>query len=141
MPFSVHERLHAGGIDFGMQGKCHILLKKNAVFPWFILIPEVENHIVDLHQLETADYQSVMQTIREISRFVESHFKPDKINVAAIGNIVPQLHIHIVARYKTDPAWPDVIWGHEEKKAYQADDVEIIKNAYDHYTLEVDTHL
>lgn len=138
MPFILHERLHAGGIDFGSHGKCKILLKKNAAFPWFILVPKVEGHIADLHQLEITDYESVMQTIREISQFMESHFKPDKINVAAIGNIVPQLHIHIVARYQTDPAWPDVIWGHDERKAYQANDIELIKKAYDHYPFQAD---
>ncbi|MGB2403159.1 MAG: HIT domain-containing protein [Akkermansiaceae bacterium] len=133
MPFILHERLHTGGIDFGIRGKCQILLKTNALFPWFILVPKVEDDIVDLHQLEMADHESVMQTIREISQFVETHFKPDKINIAAIGNIVPQLHIHVVARYQTDPAWPDVIWGHNDKKAYQTNDIEIIKKAYDHY--------
>jgi diadenosine tetraphosphate (Ap4A) HIT family hydrolase len=133
MPFSLNKRLEAGGIDFGRHGKCRILLKNNAVFPWFILVPEVEDHIVDLHQLETKEFETVMRTVREVSLFTQHHFKSDKINVAAIGNIVTQLHIHVVARYRTDPAWPDVIWGHDEKRAYQEDDIEVIQKAYHQY--------
>lgn len=133
MSFSLNERLQEGSIDFGRRGKCRILLKNNAVFPWFILVPEVDDHIVELHQLESKDYDSAMRTVREISTFLQSHFKPDKINVAAIGNIVSQLHIHVVARYETDPAWPDVIWGHPEKRAYKKDEITVIKTAYDRY--------
>jgi len=134
MSFSLNERLEAGGIDFGLHGKCRVLLKNNGAFPWFILVPEVDDHIIELHQLESDDYDSVMQTIRKISKFVQSHFKPDKLNVAAIGNIVSQLHIHVVARYQTDPAWPDVIWGHAEKRAYTNDEILALREAYRHYT-------
>lgn len=133
MPFSLNERLKAGGIDFGRHGLCRVLLKNNAVFPWFIVVPEVDDEITELHQLDQDDYDSVMQTVREISLFVQSHFKPDKLNVAAIGNIVSQLHIHVVARFETDPAWPDVIWGNAEKRAYENDAIGALREAYRHY--------
>jgi len=134
MSFSLNERLAGGGIDFGKHGLCRVLLKNNATFPWFILVPEVDDHIIELHQLDSDDYDSVMHSIREVSEFVESHFKPDKINVAAIGNVVPQLHIHVVARYEKDPAWPDVIWGYSEKKAYKKNEIATIQKAYQSYT-------
>lgn len=130
MPFTLNERLAAGGFDFGAQGICRVLLKDNAVFPWFILVPEVDENITELHQLEATDYASVMFTVRQISEFVENHFKPDKLNVASIGNIVPQLHIHIVARTKDDPAWPDVVWSYDTKEHYGKEEALSIHTAY-----------
>ena len=130
MAFELNKRLAAGGFDFGSLGKCRILLKDNAVFPWFILVPEVESSITELHELEATDYASVMFTIRQVSEFVEKHFDPDKINVAAIGNIVNQLHIHIVARTTTDPAWPGVVWSCDSKQPYQKEAALEIHEAY-----------
>jgi len=132
MPFELNERLAAGGFDFGTLGKCRVLLKDNALFPWFILVPEVETSIIELHQLEATDYASVMFTVRQISEFVENHFSPDKINVAAIGNIVNQLHIHIIARTKSDPAWPGVVWGCDSKQPYDKSSALEIHEAYQH---------
>ena len=130
MAFELNKRLAAGGFDFGALGKCRVLLKDNAVFPWFILVPEVESSITELHELEATDYASVMFTIRQVSEFVEKHFDPDKINVAAIGNIVNQLHIHIVARTTTDPAWPGVVWSCDSKTPYEKETALEIHEAY-----------
>ena len=130
MPFQLNERLAAGGFDFGTLGKCRVLLKDNATFPWFILVPEVDESITELHQLDAADYASVMFTVRQMSEFVDSHFKADKVNVAAIGNIVKQLHIHVVARFENDAAWPGVIWGCPEKRNYGKEDALAIHEAY-----------
>ncbi len=130
MSFELNQRLAAGGFDFGTLGRCRVLLKDNAVFPWFILVPEVEDSVTELHQLEATDYASVMFTIRQISEFVDSHFKPHKINVAAIGNIVTQLHIHIVARYESDPAWPSVVWASNAKEPYEKEAALAIHKAF-----------
>lgn len=130
MSFQLNERLAAGGFDFGTLGKCRVLLKDNATFPWFILVPEVGADITELHQLDAPDYASVMFTMRQMSEFVTDHFTPDKVNVAAIGNIVKQLHLHVVARFETDPAWPGVIWGCEIKQNYGKDEALAIHQAY-----------
>jgi len=130
MPFQLNSRLAAGGHDFGTLGKCRVLLKDNAVFPWFILVPEVDDSITELHHLDATDYASVMFTIRQMSEFVETHFKPDKVNVAAIGNIVKQLHIHAVARNETDPAWPGVVWACDKKSPYDKNAALAIHQAY-----------
>lgn len=130
MPFELNPRLAAGGFDFGTLGRCRILLKDNAIFPWFILVPEVEDSVTELHQLDASDYATVMFTVRQISEFMERHFNPDKLNVAAIGNIVSQLHIHIVARTETDPAWPGVVWGSDAEKFYEKEAVLKIHDAY-----------
>jgi len=130
MPFQLNERLAAGGFDFGTHGKCRVLLKDNAIFPWFILVPEVDDSITELHQLDATDYASIMFTVRQMSEFVDSHFKADKVNVAAIGNIVKQLHIHVIARYESAPAWPGVVWSCPEKRNYDKEDALAIHEAY-----------
>lgn len=130
MSFQLNPRLAAGGHDFGKHGICRILLKNNAIFPWFILVPEVDESITELHELKQSDYLSVCSSIRRISRFADSHFHPEKINIASIGNIVRQMHIHIVARTESDPAWPGVVWGSTEKQPYTDNEVEAIRKAY-----------
>lgn len=86
-------------------------------YPWFILVPEREN-IVEIHQLTDEDQ---VQLIRESSHFagvLAELFRADKMNIAAIGNLVPQLHLHHVVRYRNDPAWPGPIWGRFDPKPY-----------------------
>lgn len=130
MSFELNPQLAAGGFDFGTLGRCRVLLKDNAVFPWFILVPEVDASITELHQLEATDFASVMFTTRQLSEFVEQHFSPDTLNVATIGNIVSQLHIHIVARNEGDPAWPGVVWGSDVEQPYDKESALSIHAAY-----------
>jgi diadenosine tetraphosphate (Ap4A) HIT family hydrolase len=130
MPFTLHPRLAAGTHDFGIEHGCRILLKDNALFPWFILVPEVEAGIEDLHQLSPDAYGDLMILVRLVSGFVAEHFKPEKLNVACIGNQVRQMHIHVVGRSSSDPAWPGVVWGFEGKKPYTEAEVEKIRGAF-----------
>jgi diadenosine tetraphosphate (Ap4A) HIT family hydrolase len=95
---------------------CRLLLMNNALLPWFILVPAVE--VVELHELSTAQQHQLLEEINLISRFVQQHFTADKLNVAAIGNIVRQMHIHIVARKRNDICWPGVVWGSKQREAY-----------------------
>lgn len=118
MSFTLNERLAKGGFDFGTLGKCRVLLKDNSLFPWFILVPEVDKDITELHHLSAEDFASISFTTRQLSEFLDLHFQPEKINVGTIGNIVRQLHIHIIARDQSDPAWPGVVWSCSEKKHY-----------------------
>jgi diadenosine tetraphosphate (Ap4A) HIT family hydrolase len=86
-------------------------------YPWFILVPEREQ-IVEIHQLTDEDQ---VQLIRESSHFagvLAELFHADKMNIAAIGNLVPQLHLHHVVRYLNDPAWPGPVWGRFDPKPY-----------------------
>ena len=118
MAFELHPRLAAGGFDIGRLGGCRLLLKNNALFPWFLLVPEVEG-IEDLHQLAPGQYEEVMAAMRRVSEFVTRYFQPEKLNVACIGNQVRQMHIHIVGRSAEDPAWPGTVWAYEGKQAYR----------------------
>ena len=128
MAFAIHPRLASGGFEIGTLGGCRLLLKNNALFPWFILIPEVEG-IEDLHELPPDRYEEVMAAVRRVSGFVAAHFQPEKLNVACIGNVVRQMHVQIIARSEGDPAWPGTVWGFEDKMAYTDEAVEKIRQA------------
>ena len=126
MAFVIHPRLAAGAIELGRLGACRLLLKNNALFPWFILVPEVEG-IEDLHQLPPAPFHEIMTTMRRVSEFVASHFQPEKLNLGCIGNQVRQMHIHIIGRSSDDPAWPGTVWAFDGKQAYHDDKIEKIR--------------
>lgn len=126
MEFSLHPRLAAGGVELGRIGGCRLLLKNNALFPWFLLVPEVDEGVEDLHQLDPGRYDEVMAVVRKVSQFVADHFRPEKLNVACIGNQVRQMHIHIVGRSTGDPAWPGTVWAFDGKQVYQDEAVAAI---------------
>ncbi len=128
MAFEIHPRLAAGGFEIGQLGGCRLLLKNNSLFPWFLLVPEVEG-IEDLHQLPPGQFEEVMLAVRRVSEFVADHFQPEKLNVACIGNQVRQMHLHIVGRSQDDPAWPGTVWAFEGKKVLSLEEVEVISAA------------
>lgn len=86
-------------------------------YPWLILVPRVEEAI-EWIDLLWSDQEQLMKEINLISRILRSEMKADKINIAALGNVVSQLHVHCVARYKDDPSWPKPIWGQVPAKEY-----------------------
>ncbi|WP_415309128.1 HIT domain-containing protein [Candidatus Pelagibacter sp. Uisw_099_02] len=88
---------------------CSIRLIDNAKFPWIILIPKRKN-IADISELNSKDQMLLMKEIVHCSKLMKKIFKTKKLNVEKIGNIVPQLHIHIIARYKKDITWPLSVW-------------------------------
>ena len=88
---------------------CSIRLHDNSKFPWVILIPK-RNKITDMSDLNFKDQILLMKEIIHVSKIMEKIFKTKKLNVEKIDNIVPQLHIHIIARYKTDSSWPLSVW-------------------------------
>lgn len=86
-----------------------VFLKNEAQFPWLILVPRVAD-IREIHQLSPKDQQQLMQEMTRFASIMEKACQAEKINIGALGNIVPQLHIHIIARFKTDIAWPHSVW-------------------------------
>jgi diadenosine tetraphosphate (Ap4A) HIT family hydrolase len=89
----------------------------------------VEPGIEDLHQLAPDRYAEVMAVVRRVSEFVAAYFRPEKLNVACIGNQVRQMHIHIVGRSTGDPAWPGTVWAFDGKRAYPEEEVARITSA------------
>ncbi len=130
MAFEMSERLAKGGFDFGSYLGCRVLLKNNAYYPWFVLVPEVESDIEELTDLTPEEYVGVMDLVYELSLFIKKHFDVKKVNVGCVGIVVPQLHIHLVGRTETDPAWPGVVWGCQDKRVYDEQEVERIKELF-----------
>jgi len=93
---------------------------RDANYPWFILVPDREG-ITEIHQLGEADQQQLMRESALLSRALEAVFSPDKLNIAALGNVVPQCHVHHIVRYRTDAAWPAPVWGRVPSKEYTED--------------------
>ncbi|MES2659297.1 MAG: HIT family protein [Verrucomicrobiota bacterium] len=128
MAFEIHPRLAAGGFEIGRLGGCRLLLKNNAIFPWFLLIPEVEG-VEDLHQLPAAEFGEAMAAMRLVSEFISTYFQPEKLNIGCIGNQVRQMHIHLVGRSPDDPAWPGTVWAFDGKQPYTEEESEKILTA------------
>ncbi|MBA2651685.1 MAG: HIT family protein [Tatlockia sp.] len=109
MVFKVDERIESSCIWLAEGALSSLHFKKDASFPWIILLPKVEK-VTEIYQLSKADRQLLIEEIALLSKVMMDYFKPDKLNVGALGNLVSQLHIHIVARFKADKAWPHSIW-------------------------------
>ncbi len=106
----LHPQLEKDCFKLGEFTLCSLLLINDANFPWFILLPNREN-ITELHHLKPQDQQQLLAESMYFSQCLEAVFQPDKLNIAALGNVVPQLHIHHIARFKSDICWPSPVWG------------------------------
>lgn len=115
--FELHTRLQADTQVLGDLPLCRVLLAKDSQYPWLILVPRVAN-LREIHHLAPAQQQQLMQESCALASLMEQALRPDKINVAALGNLVPQLHLHHVARFTTDRAWPGPIWGAHSSLPY-----------------------
>lgn len=123
MTFSLDERLQNDTYKLASWPLCEVLLMNDAQFPWFVLVPRVaqasELFHLDESQRKQLDKESVF-----LSTTLMDLFAGDKLNVAALGNVVNQLHIHHVVRFKNDIAWPAPIWGKQAVQAYSPEDLE-----------------
>ena len=109
MTFTLHPQLAADTLPVADLAACRVLLMNNSNFPWLILVP-MRGNLREIFDLGADDYRLVMDEVKNIAEKLAAFTKADKINVAALGNIVPQLHIHIIARYANDAAWPNPVW-------------------------------
>jgi len=108
--FELHPTLANDTVEITRLELCRVLLVRDITYPWLILVPERQGQR-DLDDLTAEDRHVVMTDIDRASKALKVLYSPYKINVAALGNIVEQLHIHVVARFQDDKAWPDPIWG------------------------------
>ena len=127
MSFTLHPDLKRDGIPMGHFPLCQVLLINDSHYPWFVLVPKREG-ISDPIDLTQQDFALLWEESRLFSNAIMSAFLGDKLNVAALGNMTPQLHIHHIVRYKTDPAWPGPIWGKHPLEPYAKSDVAEIKS-------------
>jgi diadenosine tetraphosphate (Ap4A) HIT family hydrolase len=118
MSFQLDPKLNADSISIGQFQLCQLLLMNDSQYPWFILVPMRECK-TEVYQLSDSDQAQFWLESRLLSIAIMDIFKGDKLNIAAIGNIVSQLHLHHVVRFEKDVCWPKPIWGQIPMKAYQ----------------------
>jgi diadenosine tetraphosphate (Ap4A) HIT family hydrolase len=117
MTFKLDSRLEADTLPVGDLALSSVLLLNDARFPWFVLVPRIEG-VSELTDLSDEQSAQLMQDIRIAARVMLELSKPDKVNVGALGNIVTQLHVHVIGRFRSDPAWPGPVWGHGTRTPY-----------------------
>jgi diadenosine tetraphosphate (Ap4A) HIT family hydrolase len=120
MTFVLDDRLARDALVIGDLPLSRLLLMNDARWPWLILAPRREG-VVELIDLELADQTQLMDEAGRAARFLKSYARADKINVGALGNIVRQLQLHVVARVVGDPGWPRPVWGQGEAAPYGDD--------------------
>lgn len=108
--FSLHAQLEADSFPFRELELSTVRIMDNSLLPWLILVPRVPD-ARELIDLSDDQQLRLMREIAAASHALRSAFRPDKLNVAALGNMVPQLHVHVIARFSTDAAWPKAVWG------------------------------
>jgi diadenosine tetraphosphate (Ap4A) HIT family hydrolase len=118
--FQLHPRLAGDTLPVNTLELSAVRLMNDCRFPWVILVPRRE-HAVELHRLAPADRALLIAESGRVATVLERLFAPDKINLGALGNLVPQLHWHVVVRHRTDPCWPGPVWGCGTPEPYGGD--------------------
>lgn len=117
MTFALDPRLAEDTVPVYSWELCLVRLMNERAYPWLVLIPRrAAAH--EIHDLNAADRAQLMVEVNRASQALAEIYRPDKINVAALGNLVPQLHVHVIGRTRSDPAWPDPVWGKQPRTPY-----------------------
>ena len=119
--FVLHPQLAADSFALAEAPLSRLLLSKDAQYPWFILVPRRKD-IREIYELDAADQAQLLLESSTLGRAAMQAFAGDKLNVAALGNLVPQLHVHHIVRFSTDAAWPGPVWGKHPPIAYGESD-------------------
>lgn len=123
--FALDSRLQQDTVVLGDFPLCRLLLSKDANYPWFILVPR-RAEISELFDLAEADQQQFWKETTQLAQALQSAFNADKMNVATLGNVVSQMHMHVIVRRRDDAAWPAPVWGNVPAIEYQPAQVEAI---------------
>lgn len=113
MTFELHERLAADSLHLGDLPLCQLRLINDSRFYWLLLVPRLEG-ATEITDLNSGEYLQLWQEVLWLSEIIKPLKQADKLNVATLGNLVPQLHLHLIARFKDDAAWPAPVWGRGE---------------------------
>lgn len=120
--FELHPQLAEDTVPVIELALSEVRLMDDANHPWLVLVPRIAN-VVELIDLDTTQRMQLTAEIDATSRALKSLFKPDKLNVAALGNMVPQLHVHVIARFQHDIAWPRPVWGVSNARPYAPEEL------------------
>jgi len=121
--FKLHPQLRADSLRVGQLELCELRLVNDTRFPWYLLVPRLPE-LTEIHHLPTAHRLTLFKEIERLSDYLLSNTKATKINVAALGNIVPQLHVHVIGRHPDDQAWPNPVWTGGSTETYTKADAE-----------------
>ena len=121
--YQLHSRLAADTLPVATLALCEVRLMNDARFPWLILVPQ-QDGLTELHQLSAAQQQQLLAESSQVSRLLLTLTSSHKINVAALGNLVPQLHWHVVGRNRADSCWPGPVWGCGDTSPYPAQEAQ-----------------
>lgn len=124
--FALDPRLQQDTLPIGDFPLCRLLLSNDSNYPWFILVPRREN-ISELFQLDDDDQQQLWKETTALAETLKDSFDADKLNVATLGNVVSQLHMHVIVRKREDAAWPAPVWGKHPVVPYDAGQVAAIR--------------
>jgi diadenosine tetraphosphate (Ap4A) HIT family hydrolase len=124
--FNLHSQLEKGCIELADFPLCKLLLNNDSNYPWFILVPRVTD-VAEIFQLSWQDQQQFLNESSLLGEILMQVFAGDKLNVAALGNMVPQLHIHHIVRFKNDICWPEPVWGKQTALPYTDNELSMIK--------------
>ena len=126
MIFTPHPQIEADSVFLRDLPLCQLRLQNQSAVPWLLLVPRHTN-VTEIHELDAADQHQLMVEMTLTSKALDKLFTPDKINIGALGNIVPQLHVHVIGRFKNDPAWPAPVWGRLEASPYSTQAIADLK--------------
>ena len=115
--FNLDERLQKDTVVIGQLPLCRVLLMNDTNYPWLILVP-ARNDVFEIYHLSADEQKMLIEESSYVSQYLSDTFEADSMNVAALGNVVPQLHVHHVVRFKSDIAWPGPIWGAHSVQPY-----------------------
>lgn len=120
MTFMLHPRLEADTHFAADWPLCRVLVMNDARYPWLVLVPR-RGGVTEVTALASPDQVQLMDEIARAGRLVQAQPGVAKLNIGALGNLVPQLHVHVVGRHEGDPAWPGPVWGHSPAVPYASE--------------------
>lgn len=124
--FALDQRLQQDTLVMGDFPLCRLLLSNDSNYPWFILVPRI-NGISEVFQLDVVDQQRLWQETTALAQLLNEGLSADKMNIGALGNVVSQLHVHVIVRKRDDAAWPAPVWGKHPAQPYTDEHVAAIR--------------
>ncbi|KTC39705.1 histidine triad (HIT) protein [Pseudomonas sp. ABAC21] len=124
--FALDQRLQQDTLTLGDFPLCRLLLSNDSNYPWFILVPRIDG-ISEVFQLDVADQQVLWQETTALAQLLNEGLGADKMNIGALGNVVSQLHVHVIVRKRDDAAWPAPVWGKHPALPYTLEQMTVIR--------------
>lgn len=125
--FTLDQRLRQDTVTLGQFPLSLLLLMNDRTYPWFILVPQRAG-IREIYELSASEQHQLLRESSQLAATLATLLRPDKLNIAALGNVVPQLHLHHVARFQTDPAWPAPVWGKTPAVPYGPEQITALRD-------------